>query len=308
MSELPRPHPSVCVIIVSHNFEPWIDRCLPSLETSLLPATILVIDNGSADDTCHIIRERYPAVELIENRENLGFGRANNIGIQRAVERGFDYLFLLNQDAWIEPDTLGKLVEAAEKNSEYGILSPVHLNGKGDATDFGFSEYTGLKNGEEAAQLAEEVTPYPFINAAMWLIPVRVIKETGPFAPLFHHYGEDRNLVLRMQKRGYRVGLVKSAFGYHDRKDRPVNRKQYFDAEYVYFLTEAVNPFYSLPQAIGYSVAAALKKAWKALLSGKGTDGTAYLKVAFRLAGKGRSILCTRKETNAKLFTRKGNR
>jgi GT2 family glycosyltransferase len=305
MTELSPPHPSVCVIIVSYNFEPWIDRCLPSVEASLLPATILVIDNGSTDDTCRIIRERYPAVELIENRENLGFGRANNIGIQQAVERGFDYLFLLNQDAWIEPDTLGKLVEAAEKNSEYGILSPVHLNGKGDATDFGFSEYTGLKNREEAAQLADEVTPYPFINAAMWLIPVRVIKETGPFAPLFPHYGEDRNLVLRVQKRGYKVGLVKSAFGYHDRKDRPVNRKQYFHAEYVYFLTEAVNPFYSLPQAIGYSLLAALKKAWKALLSGKGSDCTAYLGIVFRLAEKGRSILRTRKETNAALMERR---
>lgn len=272
---------------------------MPSVEASLLPATVMVIDNGSGDATCQIIRNNYPSVELIETHENLGFGRANNIGIQLAVERGFDYLFLLNQDAWIEPDTLVKLVDAAEKNSAYGILSPVHLNGKGDATDFGFSEYTGLKNREEVAQLTEEVTPYPFINAAMWLIPVRVIRETGPFAPLFPHYGEDRNLVLRLQKRGYRVGLVKSAFGYHDREDRPVSRKQSFDAEYVYFLTEAVNPFYSPPKAIAYSLLAALKKAWKALLSGNGADCFAYLKVAFRLAGKCRSIHRTRMETNA---------
>jgi len=243
MSERPLPHPSVCVIIVSYNFEPWIHRCLPSVEASLLPASILVIDNGSGDATCQIIRDKYPDVELIETHVNLGFGRANNIGIQRAMERGFDYLFLLNQDAWIEPDTLGKLVDAAEKNKAYGILSPVHLNGKGDATDFGFSQYTGLKNREEAEQLPAETTPYPFINAAMWLIPVSVIKETGSFSPLFTHYGEDRNLALRMQKKGYKVGLVKSAFGYHDREARPVSRKQYFDAEYVYFLTEAVNPF-----------------------------------------------------------------
>lgn len=298
MSERPRPLPSVCIIIVSYNFEPWIHRCLPSVEASLLPATVLVIDNGSGDATCQIIRDKYPGVELIETHENLGFGRANNIGIQRAMERGFDYLFLLNQDAWIEPDTLGKLVDAAEKNSRYGILSPVHLNGKGDATDFGFSQYTGLKNREEAEQLTEEVTPYPFINAAMWLIPVSVIKETGSFAPLFTHYGEDRNLVQRIEKRGYRLGLVKSAFGYHDREARPVSREQYFEAEYVYFLTEAVNPFYSPLKAIAYSLLAALKKAWKALLSGNGSDCIAYLVVAFRLAGKGRSIHRTRVETN----------
>jgi GT2 family glycosyltransferase len=132
----------------------------------------------------------------------------------------------------------------------------------------------------------------------MWLIPVSVIKETGSFAPLFTHYGEDRNLVQRIEKRGYRLGLVKSAFGYHDREARPVSREQYFEAEYVYFLTEAVNPFYSPLKAIAYSLLAALKKAWKALLSGKGSDCIAYLVVAFRLAGKGRSIHRTRVETN----------
>mgnify|MGYP000889779472 CR=1 FL=1 len=293
-----RPMPSVCVIIVSYNFVPWIHRCLPSVEASLLPADVVVIDNGSTDETCRIIRDNYPGVELIEAHQNLGFGKANNIGIQRALEREFDYLFLLNQDAWIEPDTLGKLVDAAEKNTEYGILSPVHLNGKGSAADFGFSEYTGVRNREEAMQLAPEVISFPFINAALWLIPVTAIKVTGAFAPIFTHYGEDRNLAIRMQKMGYKLGLVKSAFGYHDREARPVSRKQYFHSEYVYFLTEAVNLFYSLPKAIGYSVLASLKKAIIALFSGKASDCLVYLGIAFRLTGKWRSILCTRKETN----------
>jgi len=84
----------------------------------------------------------------METGENLGFGRANNIGIDYAQEHAFDYVFLLNQDARIEPDMLRRLVTAAEANREYGILSPVHLNGRGDATDFGFSEYTGIQTGK----------------------------------------------------------------------------------------------------------------------------------------------------------------
>lgn len=297
MNETVSSRPAVCVIIVSYNFMPWIHRCLPSLKASIQPATVMVIDNGSQDETCRIIREQYPWVELIENRDNLGFGRANNIGIELAMKRGFEFLFLLNQDAWIEIDTLGNLIKAAHEHSSYGILSPVHLNGRGDAADFGFSEYTGIKNRKEAMQLADEVTPYPFINAAMWLIPASVIRETGVFAPIFAHYGEDRNWVLRLQKRGYRLGLVKSAFGYHDREARPVSREKYFYSEYVYFLTEAVNPFYALPKAMAYSLLAALKKAGQALFAGKISNCQAYIGVAFRLCGKCRSILHTRKET-----------
>lgn len=300
MNEPLSAQPTVCVIIVSYNFMPWIHRCLPSVQASLLPAAIMVIDNGSRDETCLTIKKAYPDVELIENRDNLGFGRANNMGMQLALERGFDYLFLLNQDAWIEPDTLEKLVDAARKDDTYGILSPVHLNGNGDATDFGFSEYTGIKNREEAIQLVNEITPYPFINAAMWLIPACIIREIGVFAPIFAHYGEDRNWVLRLQKRGYRLGLVKSAFGYHDREARPVSREKYFYSEYVYFLTEAVNPFYSLPKAMAYSILAALKKAGQALFAGKISHCRAYLNVACRLCGKCKSILHTRRETKFK--------
>lgn len=298
MNETLSLQPTVCVIIVSYNFMPWIHRCLPSVEASLLPATIMVIDNNSNDETCQTIKESYPNVELIENRENLGFGRANNMGIQRALERGFDYLFLLNQDAWIEPDMLGNLLDSARGEGTYGILSPVHMNGKGDTTDFGFSEYTGIKNREEAMLLTDEVTPYTFINAAMWLIPASIFKEVGVFAPIFAHYGEDRNWVLRMQKRGYKLGLVKSAFGYHDREARPVSREKYFYSEFVYFLTEAVNPFYNLPRALAYSILAALKKAGQALLAGKPADCRAYICVARRLCGKYRSVLHTRRETN----------
>ncbi|HOT65137.1 MAG TPA: glycosyltransferase, partial [Dysgonamonadaceae bacterium] len=99
---------SICVIIVSYNFETWIDRCIPSIQASTLPATILVVDNASQDRTYEIIRNRYPEVVLIENKENLGFGKANNIGMRYALEKGFDYVFLLNQDAWLEPNALEK--------------------------------------------------------------------------------------------------------------------------------------------------------------------------------------------------------
>ena len=71
----------ILTIIVSYNFMPWIDKCLGSMIQSGYPTDILVLDNDSKDETVKTIRERYPQVRLIENHANLGFGKANNIGI-----------------------------------------------------------------------------------------------------------------------------------------------------------------------------------------------------------------------------------
>lgn len=289
-------NPTLCVLIVSYNFEPWIDRCLHSLRASTLRVTTVVVDNGSDDHTCEIIRSRFPEVVLINSGENLGFGKANNIGFRYALEKGFDYLFLMNQDARIEPDTLTQLVAAAEREKAYGILSPLHLNSRGDATDLGFAEYTGIRDRRDAERLPSAVTEYKFINAALWLVPARIIREVGGFAPLFAHYGEDRNFVLRMQKKGYRLGLVKNAVGYHERENRGLSRTQFFYSEYVYFLTEASNPYYNFINAFAYSVLAALKKAGKALIAGKGRDAAAYNSIALRLVSKLRAASYTRRE------------
>jgi len=287
---------SICVIIVSYNFETWIDRCIPSIQASTLPATILVVDNASQDRTCEIIRNRYPEVILIENKENLGFGKANNIGMRYALGKGFDYVFLLNQDAWLEPNALEKLVNASLRYPVYGILSPIHFNGDGTALDFGFATYTGLKNPKDI-ELSSEIEEFSFINAAMWLIPTEVIRKVGGFAPIFTHYGEDRNLAQRIRKNGYKIGVVKSASGYHDREARPVNREQFFYSEYVYFLTEAVNPFYSFAKAFAYSVLAAYKKAVKSWASREIIESREYIRITFRLIGKTPAIFRTRKET-----------
>ncbi|HUI32630.1 MAG TPA: glycosyltransferase, partial [Dysgonamonadaceae bacterium] len=68
----------VCVIIVSYNFEPWIDKCLPAVFASTIPSTVLVIDNNSNDKTVERVQKDFPQVILIENKDNLGFGKANN--------------------------------------------------------------------------------------------------------------------------------------------------------------------------------------------------------------------------------------
>lgn len=289
----------VLVIIVSYNFERWIDRCLDSLRGSEHPVDTLVVDNGSKDRTVEIIRNNYPEVRLIESGANLGFGRANNTGMQIALREGYDYVFLLNQDAWIDPHVIGTLTGLSQDHPEYGILSPVHLTGSGDKPDPGFGHYAGIG---QIADLrpAEPVISLPFINAAFWMIPVPVLRSIGGFSPLFYHYGEDKDYVNRIAYHRYRVGYVPTVFGCHDRENRTVGREAFLHSEQIHFLTEYANINHSLPAALAYGVLASFKKALKALLRKDTQAAAAYTAIPFRLLRKTFEVSAYRKKNKKK--------
>lgn len=218
--------PSVLAIVVTYNGELWIRKCVSSLLNSTLPPKIVVVDNGSTDKTTTIIRIEFPGVTLIETQSNLGFGRANNIGIEHGVQNNFEFFFLLNQDAWVEPLTIEQLVKAQQNNPEFGVLSPVHLNGKGDLWDYKFFDYVCESSQRQLIsdlflrKEMKEVYPVRFINAAAWLLSAKCVKQVGGFDPLFAHYGEDNNYVGRLSVKKLKLGVVPWAVIFHDREER----------------------------------------------------------------------------------------
>ena len=116
----------ILVIIVSYNFERWINRCLGSLRNSSYPADIMVVDNGSNDQTTDIIEKEYPEVRLVKTGQNLGFGKANNIGMKVAMNEGYNCVFLLNQDAWIGTETIGTLIKISV-NSRFLFINKIFI-------------------------------------------------------------------------------------------------------------------------------------------------------------------------------------
>ena len=100
-------------IITTYNGVKWIEKNIQALIESSTKTKIIIIDNGSVDGTQDIVKS-FKAVQFIQSEENLGFGKANNLGIKLALEQGADYIFLLNQDAWIEKNTLSKLLKVSE--------------------------------------------------------------------------------------------------------------------------------------------------------------------------------------------------
>lgn len=220
---------NIYVVIVTYNPKKWIDKCLASLRESSIPLITIVIDNGSTDGSQDIIKEKYPEIDFIESHENLGFGRANNIGIKRAYDVGADYVFLMNQDVWIEDDTLEKLIASAIQNREYGIISPMHLNGKGDALDYNFSYYASTVYCENLFsdiffnRYENKIYFLKFVNAAAWLISRKCIENVGGFNPSFFHYGEDDNYCQRVLHHGFKIGILPTSKIYHDRENRAKN-------------------------------------------------------------------------------------
>ena len=219
----------IYTIVVTYNGLKWVDRCFGSLRNSEIPVHILAIDNGSTDGTVNKLRKAYSDVELIENGTNLGFGQANNIGMAKALKDKADYVFLLNQDAWVKPDTIEKLISVASNNLAYGVFSPIHLNGKGDELDRNFSHY--LLQNEGRKYLTDKLLNKPvkqiieldFVNAAAWLIPNEVLKKVGGFDPLFYHYGEDDDYIQRLKYHGYKVSVITTSFIYHDREEKNID-------------------------------------------------------------------------------------
>lgn len=227
----------ISAIVVTYNAtrNNWLHKCLDSLQNATVKTNIIVIDNASTDDTVNIIKKQYPEITLIESPTNLGFGKANNIGLENALRNGADYFFLLNQDAWVESETLQKLIQGFEKNKDYGIVSPLHLNGEGSALDFNFSNYISpnhcknLYSDYVLNKVENRIYESGFINAAAWLVSKECLRKVGGFSPTFFHYGEDVNYIQRLKYKNLKIGIYPFATIYHDRENRGEN--SFFNAE-----------------------------------------------------------------------------
>lgn len=234
----------VFVIIVTYNGMQWINKCLKSLENTSLDVRTLVIDNNSTDGTQNYIKNNFPEVILTELTKNLGFGQANNIGLSYAFKENSDYVFLLNQDAWLGKNTIENLINAQQKEPRYGIISPMHLNGKGDALDVSFSNYIVPRNCKKLFsdiylnKLSDKLYLVNFVNAAGWLISRNCLELVGGFNPSFFHYGEDDNYIQRVQFHNLKLGILATETLYHDREQRTEN--VYFEDKMIVYKREII--------------------------------------------------------------------
>lgn len=241
---------NIHVIIVTYNGIQWINKCLCSVLDSNISLKVILIDNSSTDGTLKFVQNNFPSVIAIDAQANLGFGKANNLGIRMAILDQTKGVFLLNQDAYVEPNTIKRLFSFGEYSQSAGILSPIHFNGDGTHTDIGFENMfqraipLNLNDSEVGTIKCWEV---PFVNAAAWYIPVNALLHVGGFDPIFTHYGEDNDFVNRIKYFKYKVVVIDDVKIYHDRlqvnsKAAKINFKKFYHGTYVNYLCLAKKP------------------------------------------------------------------
>jgi GT2 family glycosyltransferase len=213
--------PVVSIIIVNWNGHAHLEGCFDSLaQQSYRDFEVLLVDNGSTDDSLAFTRERYPWVKPIPLEENTGFATGNNRGLAQARGR---YLVTLNNDTRVEPDWLEELVEVADAHPRAGMIGSricsyadpdvIDSLGMGICPD-GMSRghYRNRRWSESSWKEVEEIL---FPSACAALYKREMIEEIGFFDDDFFAYAEDSDLGLRGRIAGWDALLATRAIVYH---------------------------------------------------------------------------------------------
>jgi len=219
--------PGVSVVIVSYNTREDLLRCLASLRDHVvrLLLEVAVVDNASSDGSVEAVMEHFPGVTVLANAENVGFSRANNLGLRQTRA---PYVLILNSDAEVRPGAVDALVALLEARPEVGIAGPRTVGSDGTAqVSFGpaltpLAEWRqrrlvrGVRRHEPGAlRRAEALTrreQEPAWVSASCLLARRATREAvGGFDEGFFLYEEDVDLCVRVRRAGWRIVFTPAA-------------------------------------------------------------------------------------------------
>jgi GT2 family glycosyltransferase len=236
----------ISIIIVNYNTKGFLEDCLNSIYKHSFAITfeIIVVDNASTDNSLLMIKERFKNVRLIENTENIGFGRANNIGIKAALGK---YVFLLNSDTILLNNVLKIFYDFMEQNPKIAISGgALYINETTKTHSYGYfptviGEILNSLNLYKKLYKEKEHsvnTKVEYITGADMFIRKEVLDEVGLFDEDFFMYYEETELTYRIKKQNYLTYLIPEAQIIHFgdvNKMNPFKFKIYYKSKLLYF-------------------------------------------------------------------------
>ena len=211
------------IIIVNYNVKYFLEQCIFSVKNACktIETEIFVVDNNSVDGSVKMLRDKFPEVTIIENKENVGFSKANNQAINLAKGK---YILLLNPDTVVEEDTFSKILNFMNSNPEAGGLGVKMIDGKGKflpeskrglpTPAVAFYKIFGLSKLFPKSKIfgqyhlsyldKNKVHEVDILSGAFFLIRKETIKKTGLLDETYFMYGEDIDLSYRILKAGYK--------------------------------------------------------------------------------------------------------
>ena len=202
----------VTAILVTYNSQKIVGQALASLQAEALIHRIIVVDNASQDKTCDWIRKSFPKVELIANPTNDGFGRGNNIALQK-VET--PYALLVNPDAVLSATCTYELIAAAKEYPDAAIFAPALYSERGELHKSFKRNVFHREQHRERYVAPEDNLCAEFLSGAVMLWNMSIMKDIGFFDPNIFLYYEDDDICLRVRQAGYGLVYVPSAKAMH---------------------------------------------------------------------------------------------
>jgi GT2 family glycosyltransferase len=246
------------VIILNYNVRYFLELCVLSVQNALerIDGEIIVIDNNSSDDSCTMMQQRFPGVKLIQNKENFGFPKGNNIGVEQANGK---YICILNPDTVVAEDTFTKVLAFAESKKDLGIVGVKLIDGagnflpeskRGTPTPFvAFTKMMGLYKIRSKVEMfgryyaqhlrEDETAKVDILVGAFMLMKRQLYLDLGGFDENCFMYSDDIDLSYRMLQKG------KSNYYYHETTVLHYKGESTIrDGVYMKRFQEAMNFFY----------------------------------------------------------------
>lgn len=205
------------VIILNYNVRYFLEQCILSVREALadIESEVIVVDNNSQDDSCEMVKKKFPKIKLIENKENVGFSKANNQGVK--IAKG-EYVCILNPDTAVSKDTFLKTLKFAESIENSGAIGVRLIDGTGNflpeskrnipKPKVAFFKILGLNSKKHSYYanhiLDREVSEVAVLVGAFMLTKRSVYNEVGGFDEDYFMYGEDIDLSYKLMKAGYK--------------------------------------------------------------------------------------------------------
>ncbi|MBN2669343.1 MAG: glycosyltransferase [Bacteroidales bacterium] len=211
------------IIIVNYNVKDFLEQCLNSVDKAIrnLSTEVFVVDNNSVDQSCQMVKSKFPHFTLIENKKNTGFAVANNQAIKLA--KG-EYILLLNPDTLVEEDTFEKVVGFMDSHPEAGGLGVKMIDGNGNflpeskralpTPKVAFYKIFGLSklfpNSKKFGQYhlsfldLNQTHEVEILSGAFMLMRKEALDKVGLLDETFFMYGEDIDLSYRIILGGYK--------------------------------------------------------------------------------------------------------
>ncbi len=210
------------VVIPNWNGADGLVVCIDSLIAQSMDCHIIMVDNGSVDDSIALVEKKFPAVEIIRHDRNKGYAGGVNPGFRLALERGVTYVAPFNNDAVADIDWLKKLVKCLEASTDFGIATCKILSQDGSHLDSTGDYYTtwGLPyprgRGESDTDKYDGETVVFGASGGASCYRVAMLREIGLLDEEFFAYYEDVDLSFRAQLAGWKVAYVPTSFVYHE--------------------------------------------------------------------------------------------